>query len=356
MAKTDDILDAASLLTGLKPATDEEIAAAASKGEIGYYEGMKVIEHPDVKRSIDSLYREFFSKPSLLMRMLRDKPTDTRPADLRAATNTPWASGGGDGEYLCMCVRCSVTFSHRSKRAVVCAVCEAKAARTADPLGSKRTEAEIAELRAAGTQPLRINTIPPIGPTIVTGERLTMDKVREAVDMMRDMKAMADQACGMPKAERFVFVDFNSALVDTVTGKRYVLEDRYKRLAKRIDDMQGETAAIRAHAEALLGPAVDDRPLVEQLCDLVERLRDGDAVAALDAENARLRGELAAARIERDTWQADAQRYAGNADYWRERAEGEPAAGNVTRIEPFPDLDPRSDSWPPPSHKPRMLP
>lgn len=125
----------------------------------------------------------------------------------------------------------------------------------------------------------------------------------------------------------------------------------------------GLSPALRERAERAVGGvralnftrAAPDEAVMTHLCEIAERLGRSD-MAQLDQENARLRGELVAARIERDNWRADAQRYAGNVDYWRERAEGKPAAGNVTRIEPFPEPAPRSESWPPPSHKPRMLP
>lgn len=75
------------------------------------------------------------------------------------------------------------------------------------------------------------------------------------------------------------------------------------------------------------------------------------AFAAIDAENARLRRELAAAKEQRDA--ALVER-----DKWHDKASTLYRAANpgVVHVEPFPDPEPRADSWPPPSHKPRMLP
>lgn len=125
--------------------------------------------------------------------------------------------------------------------------------------------------------------------------------------------------------------------------------------------------AARSRAEAVLrinfAKAAPHYAVIDHLCDALELAQRGDnasraratAVIELDTENARLRADVQRLAQVANSWQAEAMRYSNNADYWRQRAERKPADG-VTRIEPFPEVEPRSDSWPPPSHKPRMLP
>lgn len=124
----------------------------------------------------------------------------------------------------------------------------------------------------------------------------------------------------------------------------------------RIDRVGGTSSEWRQIAEAR---QVALEGALQRIAAL-EASQDGEAsgqIEHLDRENARLRRELAALRIERDNSRADAQRYASNADYWRERVEQSPTRSSVIKVEPFADaVEPRDESWPPPSHKPRMLP
>jgi len=115
---------------------------------------------------------------------------------------------------------------------------------------------------------------------------------------------------------------------------------------KPLDDAVLARTWLTREQLAELYPPIDEES--KRLRDMVDRLRLSTGMAELDAENARLRREL------RGWKQAAhaAQRMRDQAIAALPKAE----ADNVIRIEPFPDPEPRSDSWPPPSHKPRMLP
>jgi len=83
------------------------------------------------------------------------------------------------------------------------------------------------------------------------------------------------------------------------------------------------------------------------------RLRPADdqAMAALDAENARLRQELNEMRVSRDE-------YARRERQLHAKEQSRPAdpPKDVRYVKPFPDVAQRDDSFPAPSHRPRYIP
>lgn len=174
----------------------------------------------------------------------------------------------------------------------------------------------------------------------------------------------------VPRVERFSVSDFGRYVVDSKTGRKYIAIELYDRIRKLADDVArdasrpGLSRELRERAERAAGRvtavnftrAAPDEAIVTHLCEIVERLAGTD-VAQLDQENARLRRELAAMKGSRDGWQDQARVWVSTASELRRRLDpSEDSGANVTRIEPFPDVEPYAGDWIPPSHKPRMLP
>lgn len=174
----------------------------------------------------------------------------------------------------------------------------------------------------------------------------------------------------VPRVERFSVSDFGRYVVDSKTGRKYIAIESYDRIRKLADDVArdasrpGLSRELRERAERAAGRvtavnftrAAPDEAIVTHLCEIVERLAGTD-VAQLDQENARLRRELAAMKGSRDGWQDQARVWVSTASELRRRLDpSEDSGANVTRIEPFPDVEPYAGDWIPPCHKPRMLP
>lgn len=182
---------------------------------------------------------------------------------------------------------------------------------------------------------------PPAGeiPQIPPLSAEAWSRVGMADTRSKEMKRLMDQVCGLPRPD----------------------------LGKAMREAEEEGAAVR-RALALLGTlADDDRLLLDLLCNEIERLRDEHAaswgkheaqgqIEHLDRENARLRRELAAMKASRDGWQDQARVWVSTSAELRRRLSESGSKDGVVKIDPFPDVKPYDESWPPPSHRPRMLP
>lgn len=187
----------------------------------------------------------------------------------------------------------------------------------------------------------------------------------------------------VPRVERFATTDFGRYVVDSKTGRRYIAIERYESVSKLADLLEKEVLGLQARgglsrelrerAERAAGRvtavnftrAAPDEAIVTHLCEIAELL-GGTDVAQLDRDNARLRRELAEARQRLrgitfhgndagELVRIDERDSQGNVQHvmWERK---ERRSDNVTRIEPFPEVQPYAGDWIPPSHKPRMLP
>jgi hypothetical protein len=179
----------------------------------------------------------------------------------------------------------------------------------------------------------------------------------------RELREFVDRVCGMfgMKAER-----------------KHVSDAAWKRMRARFGLSIRDTveAAHRNASVVVLSVEEHDRLLAAheangQYADTAskanaDRYHAQGQIEHLDRENARLRRELAYAqeRLRGITFHTndageliriDERDRDGNVRrvMWEKRA---PDRGHTIRVEPFPEVEPRDESWPPPSHKPRMLP
>lgn len=262
---------------------------------------------------------------------MNDKPTvqpradfcdSARPADIRAQVNRAWPPTivCSDSGWAYCSWHGIDNYNRKCKRCV------------------EALHLTVANDRAAMDDAARrppAGEIPPIPPLSAEAwSRVWMADTRS-----KEMKRLMDQMCGLPRPD----------------------------LGKAMREAEEEGSAVR-RAMALLGTAADDdRLLLDLLCNEIERLRDEHAASGdkheaqgqiehLDRENERLRRELAAMKASRDGWQDQARVWVSTSTELRRRLGESGSKDGVVKVDPFPDVKPYDDSWPPPSHRPRMLP